>query len=209
MKKITLIFAILCLFIFSLYSSVCADSESDFQDFLGKLRSEGLISEEPGSIIKIGEFSDELAQMGYYSWFPLTNADKFVLSAKLSWASGNEHPNSSQAGCGVVFGADPETNYHVLASIRMDGTVYISGFNQTGNLKYGNNYYGMPSFEGSTNFAMVVNGMDAYIYIDGKQIMDRHSIYSYGNGIGPAVLSGSNWKFGNRCTWADTYLYVF
>lgn len=209
MKKNIMIFIILCTLLFTLYSSVCADSESDFQDFLGKLRSEGLISEKPGSIIRIGDFSDELANLGCYSWFPLTNAENFVLSSKISWESGNEHPNSGQAGCGVVYGADPVTNYHVMASIRMDGTVYMSGFNQTGNLKYGNNYYGLYSYEGSADFAVVVNGMNVYIYVNGKQIMDRHSIYTYGTGVGPAVISGSNWKFGNRCTWADTYLYVY
>ena len=209
MKKKTLIFVFLCIFIFSLYNSAYADSETDFQYFIGELRSEGLIPEEPGSIIKIGEFSDEMAQLGYYSWFPMIDAENFVLSSKLTWASGNEHPNSTQAGCGIVFGADPVTNYHVLASVRMDGTVYMSGFNQTGNLKYGNNYYGVPTFEGTTDFALVVNGMNVYIYLDGKQVMDRHSIYGYGTSVGPAVLSGSNWKFGNRCTWTDTYLFVF
>ena len=209
MKKKLIIFVILCTFLLSFFSSVCADSERDFQDFLAKLRTEGLIPEKQGTIIKIGDFDDELANIGNYSWFPLINTDNFVLSTKISWASGNEHPNSGQAGCGVVFGADPVTNYHVMASIRLDGTVYMSGFNQTGNLKYGNNYYGLYSTEGSADFAVAVNGMNAYIYVNGKQIMDRHSIYVYGNGVGPAVLSGSNWKFGNRCSWADTYLYVY
>ena len=203
------IFVFFCLLIFTSFGTVLADSESSFQDLLAQLRSEGRIPEKSGSIINFGEFSDELASIGNYSWFPVTEADNFVLSSKISWESGNDHPNSAQAGCGFVFGADPVKNYHLMASIRMDGTVYVSGVNQTGNIQYGNNYYGLYSVQGTADFTLVVNDMDVYVYIDGKPIMDRHGIYKYGTSVGPAVLSGSNWKFGNRCTWTDTFLFTF
>ena len=95
------IFVFFCLLIFTSFGTVLADSESSFQDLLAQLRSEGRIPEKSGSIIKFSEFSDELASIGNYSWFPVTEADNFVLSSKVSWESGNDHPNSAQAGCGL------------------------------------------------------------------------------------------------------------
>ena len=209
MTKKILILLLTCISFFSIFSCVIADSASNFQDLLVQLKEEGRIPETPGSIMKIGNFSDELARIGYYSWFPITEAENFVLSTKIQWESGTQHPNSAQAGCGVVFRADPKTNYHVMASVRLDGTVYITGVNQTGITKYGNNYYGLYSIEGSKDLTLVVNGMDAYVYLDGTLVMDRHSIPGYGKGVGPAILSGSNLNFGNRCTWSDTFLYTF
>lgn len=209
MTKKYLFLLLSCFLFISIFSCANADNESNFQDLLSQLKAEGRIPETPGSIMKIGDFNDELAWIGHYSWFPITEAENFVLSTKVKWESGSQHPNSGQAGCGIVFRADPVTNYHVMASVRMDGTVYISGVNQKGITKYGNNYYGLYSFEGSTDLTLVVNGTDAYVYMDGKLIMDRHSIPNYGKGVGPAILSGSNLNFGNRCTWSDTYLYTF
>lgn len=209
MKKHFSIFLLSCIFLFSIFSFANADSTSNFQDLLSQLKKEGKIPETPGSIMKIGNFSDELAHIGYYSWFPITEAENFVLSTKIQWESGTPHPNSSQAGCGIVFRADSVTNYHVMASVRLDGTVYISGVNQTGITKYGNNYYGLYSVEGSKDLTLIVNGMDAYVYLDGILVMDRHSIPDYGKGVGPAILSGSNLNFGSRCTWSDTFLYTF
>ncbi len=101
-----------------------ADTQA-FNDVLDQLRKDEIIPRVRGQVVSFGNYEDEFAVMEHYQWFPIVNADNFVFSANISWLSSLPATNGSAAGCGVVFGADPLSTDHLMASVRMDSGVNV------------------------------------------------------------------------------------
>lgn len=188
------------------FISASADITS-FNDLLEQLKNEDMIPRERGKVTSFGEFEDEFNIMGQYQWFPILNSDNFVLSANISWLSSLPATNGSISGCGVVFGANPESKDHLMASVRMDGHVYLSGNSSGTPLRFFDYFFGYPTIQGEVNFVLVVNGDKASAYINGERLGTRGALVTYGNSIGLATLSGTNYEFGTRCSWKDIYIY--
>lgn len=209
MKMKRLLSCILCLLVLFVFTCSVSANENEFQDLLLKLRSEDFLPDLSGEITNLGTHTEELAMIGNYSWYSLIDAENFVLSTTLSWDSGSEHPNNNQAGCGVVFGVNTDTLSHNMASVRLDGTVNVSGMNYTGFLKYGNTVYTQPTISGKAKVVFVRSGTNLRVYIDDVLTMERFNVANFGNKMGFSILSGTNMSFGTRCTWEDTFLYIF
>lgn len=201
------------LFVLLLAVSVCgsvfaqnSDAEDAFWDFLDELEEDGLISGD-GSATYYGDYENAWAQIDYYQWVTFEEADRFVFSANVSWASASSTPNFFDAGCGLIFHEGEGNSNHLMASIRMDGNIYFTGFRNYNYLSYGQYKYGQASTKGSANFIVVVDRDKATIYMDGKRIVRKADLPMMGEGVGIATLSGTNKDYGTRCTWEDIYFY--
>lgn len=180
-----------------------------FSDLIAQFQQEGVIPNENGKFLALGDFEDSYANMGYYSVTPLLEAEHFVLSANLSWSSGNQTPNTMTAGCGIVFNAAENNTDHLLMSVRMDGSIYITGAGNYTNLSYGKFPFGIPTVVGEKKLVFVVDGAKGFVYIDGKQMAQRNDLSVWGNVVGIAVLAGTYQDFGTRCVFRNIEIYTW
>jgi len=188
---------------------VQADAETDFENLLDKLYRDGAISTTNGETTAYNDYEDSWAQIGWYQWVTFQEADRFVFSATVEWASASQTPNNFESGCGVNFNMGYGNSDHLLASIRMDGLVYFTGFKNGRSLSYGTYKYGPPSIKGSTDFTLVVDRDKATVYIDGQRLVRKADLPIMGDLVGLTTLSGTNKDFGTRCTWTDIFFYTW
>ncbi len=205
------------LFVFLLLVFLCAagfafgqdeDAEDAFYAFLDELEEDGLIS-LGGHTTDYGDYENEWAQINYYQWLTFEHTNRFVFSANIAWESASATPNNFISGCGVVFNSASGNANHLLASVRMDGFVYIDGFRNYSELSYGKYGYGRPSTKGSADFVLVVNEDKAAIYLDGQRVVQKANLAVMGDGVGVATLSGTNKDFGTRCNYKDIFFYTW
>ena len=186
-----------------------SEAEKAFDNTLESLRKEGRIPAAGGSSTYWGDYEDEWAQLGWYQWITFENSNHFVFSANVSWASASQTPNNFESGCGLIYNIGNGNSNHLMASIRMDGLVYFTGFRNNNYLSYGTYKYGKASTSGSADFVVVVDNDKATVYIDGQRIVQKAELPVMGNGVGLCTLSGTNKDFGTRCTWKDIYVYTW
>lgn len=189
------------------YGSALAD-ETEFNEILSQLRTDGIVPNRNGSITAYDDYIDSYANMGAAQCIPVTNAEHFVLSSKIKWLSASNTPNGPVSGCGFIFGADSSTGGYLMISLRMDGKAYFTGFKPySTNLSYGAQFFTNPSMIGEAQLTLAVDGDTVVIYVDGEQIFNKHEVATQGNELGFAILSGTNREFGTQCTFEDIYLY--
>jgi len=184
-------------------------AEATFNSLLTSFKNEGIIPHTNGTKKYIGDKTIEWAQMGLYHWQEIGRGNHFILSANVSWESASRTPNNFEAGCGVLFHGGNGPSNHVLASIRMDGLVYFSGFRNGAKLDYGTYKYDKPSLFGSRDLVLIVHDDQVMIYLNGQRFVRKANIAMMGDTIALATLSGTNAGFGTRCTWKDVYLYTW
>ena len=184
------------------------DAEDAFLEFLSELEEDGLIDGD-GTYTSYGDYEDEWAQIDYYQWLTFEHADRFVFAANMSWASASDRPNNFSAGCGIVFNSATGNVNHLLASVRMDGNVYIDGIRNYQYLSYGKYKYGPASTKGSVDFAIVVDNDKATVFLDGQRFVRKADLPIMGDGVGIATLSGTNKDYGTRCTYEDIFFYTW
>ncbi|MBR6088364.1 MAG: hypothetical protein IKP86_00425 [Anaerolineaceae bacterium] len=208
LNKKLIIFAAALLLIMVAAVPASAD-EIAFKNLISRLSDEGLVPDSRGTITSYGTYEDNLALLGYVQWFPLREAKNFVLSAKVDWTNSMEHPDSTKAGCGFIYQAQEDGPNHMMASVRLDGTMHISGLKDYVYLKYGNVYYGQPSVEGSADLTIVVNDIYLTVFVNGERVIQKAGLPIFGSSIGLATLSGTNFSWGTKCSWSDIYLYTW
>ena len=180
---------------------------SSFAGFIEKLKKDGIIPGK-GKVTNHSDFTNEWAQLGWYQWYHMHDSNRFVLGAHVSWKSASRTPNSFDSGCGVVFNeGEPGVNNHLLASVRMDGNIYISGKRNGNYLSFGHYYYGQPSTSGEMDFALVVDNDKVSVYVNGNRIVRKAELPVMGDGISLCTLSGTNLDYGTRCEWKDFFIY--
>lgn len=192
----------------SVYSAVSAD-KTEFLDTLQQLEKNGTILVSEGQITSFGSFSDSYTNMGTAKCYTITEADHYVLSSKISWLSAFSAPNGDVSGCGFIFGAGSDAKNYLMTSIRMNGYIYFNGFNNGNRLSYGQQCVTTPSMQGEGILTLVVDGSSVSIYYDGKPVFNRNDVIIPGNGLGFAILSGTNKDFGTQCTFEDIFLYTW
>ena len=185
------------------------EAEENFYNFLDELVEDRIIPDTDGSTTYYGDYDDEWAQIDYYQWVTFENAERFVLSANVSWTSASQTPNNYAAGCGIIFNAGSGSANHLLASIRMDGLVYFTGYRNNNWLSYGTYRYGRASTKGTADLVLVVDNDRAWVYLDGQRIVSKANLQIMGDSVGLCTLSGTNRDFGTRCEYKDIYFYTW
>lgn len=205
MRKIILLILLIC-GLSALFGNAAAN-EADFTALVEQLKAEGVVPQSEGETISFSDFKDNYNHANNAQWFTFAEADHFVLSTKVSWRSAVNTPDADYSGCGIIFGAEPGTTNHLMASVRMDGYAYLTGLHYGSPLFYGYYYHNFPNTQGAAKFVFVLNGNEGIMYLYGKQIASWDNLTLSGNSIGFAVLSGTDNDFGIQCEWKDIFLY--
>lgn len=180
-----------------------------FDDFIAKLKKEGVIADTEGETVSYGDYEDEWAQINWYQWITFEQAERFVIGMNMAWSSASQTPNNFISGCGVIFNSGTTSSDYLLASVRMDGLIYFNGARNNRELSYGSYRYGPASTKGSTDFVMVVDHDKAAIYMDGQRVVRKADMQVMGDYVGLCTLSGTNKDYGTRCTYKDIFFYTW
>lgn len=184
-------------------------NRTEFTGFLSQLKNDGVIPSTEGNLISFGDFSDSYTNMGSVRWYGITEAENFVLSSDITWLSASPTPNGPVSGCGFIFGADTASKGYLMSSMRMNGSVFLSGSKFGAPLSYGSHFVMNPTMGGKVRMTLVVNGENTSVYINDSRVLNRSNISIQGNEIGFAVLSGTNKDFGTQCTFENNFLYTW
>jgi hypothetical protein len=172
----------------------------------------GYLDTTDGTLIQLEDFSYDWAQLGWYNWLPVTDSvGDFYMSAHFKWDSALR--NSDTAGCGFIFGIQPNDDHYAVFLDRAKVYFLITdrsvGFSRpitptrgTGRVKF--------DYPAEADFTLIVKGISAYVLVEGEFVGEytlAQSRPSLG-GLGLTVLSGTNKDFGTRCEMTDLRLWI-
>jgi hypothetical protein len=190
--------------------SVATQQAQDFQDTLQGLLDDGVISSTEGDYYPLDDFSESWAQLGYYQWWDTGySAENFVLSTDVTWESASDKANWPEAGCGIVFSEDSESD-HNLVYLSLDGYGRLIQVNEGEWKNLASQFYGKLSIpDGDAKIMLVVNDKRISFYVNGERVANAYDGSLNEGKIALTLLSGTNKDFGTRCTMSNTDLLIF
>jgi hypothetical protein len=174
-----------------------------------QLFDEGIISTKEGDYYRLDDFNESWAQLGYYQWWKTGySAENFILSADIAWESASDKANWPEAGCGIVFSEDGESDHH-LAYLSLDGFGRLAQISkgQWKNLasqRYGN--LSVPT--GDARIMLVVNDQRINFYVNGQRVVNAYDGSLDAGNLALTLLSGTNKDFGTRCQMSNIDLFI-
>jgi hypothetical protein len=182
------------------------------QSFMGivqQLLDEGIISAREGEYFRLEDFNESWAQLGYYQWWKTGHAaENFILSADIAWESASDRANWPEAGCGIVFSEDGESDHH-LAYLSLDGFGRLAQISKgkwktLASHRYGN--LSVPS--GNAKIMLVVYDQRINFYVNGQRVVNAYDGSLNAGNVGLTLLSGTNKDFGTRCQMSNIDLFI-
>ena len=172
----------------------------------------GYVTTTEGKFTELDDFSYDWAQLGWYNWLPLKDsASDFYLSAHFKWNSALK--NSDIAGCGFIFGLQPNKDHYAVFLDRMKIFFLITdhalGFSKpvtptrgTGRVKF--------DYPAQADFTLIVKGAYTYVLVN-NEVVGEYTLAqsrSLKGGLGLTVLSGTNKDYGTHCEMTNLHLWV-
>ena len=182
---------------------------SSMYDEIAELAAYDYISSDKGTFIDLGEFSEEWAQINWYSWWKtgLFPTD-FVIRADTSWDSASDNANWFNSGCGFVFRAE-DNNNHYLVYLGLDGNVYFTRFYRGDWKMLGSSWYGNVDIpQGSASVMLVVEGDSFTFFVNGERVRTQIDSAHKEGDLALTLLSGTNAGYGTRCTMENIELWI-
>ena len=184
-------------------------------DLIAEVQSyydKGYLTTTDGRFIEFDDFKFDWAQLGSYKLMRLQrSASDFMMSAHFKWNSALQ--NSDTAGCGFVFGLQPNDDHYAVFLDR--SKVYF----RIRNLELGystsvepNRVMGKVKFDypAEANFTLIVQGGHAYTLVNGEPASEYTLLEGrplHGD-LGLAVLAGTNKDFGTHCEISHLRLWM-
>lgn len=172
----------------------------------------GYLSTNTGTFAELSDFAYEAATLGSYKFLRLpVSASDFLLSGHFKWNSALR--NSGTAGCGFIFGLQPNDDHYavfldrtqVYFRIRNPQLGYSSTVEPTrmrGTVKF--------DYPAEADFTLIIKGKYAYVLVNGD-VINEYTLLDgrplRGN-LGLAVLSGTNKDYGTRCEMTNLRLWL-
>jgi len=181
---------------------------AEVQEYFDK----GYLSTTEGRFRELDDFSFDWAQLHYYRQFPVQEGvGDFFMSAHFKWDSALK--NSDIAGCGFIFGVQPNNDHYAVFLDRQKVFFLITdhtlGFSKpvsptrgTGIVKF--------DYPAEADFTIIAKDAYAYVLVDGEVIGEYTLAQSRSSkgGVGLTVLSGTNKDYGTRCEMTDLHLWM-
>jgi hypothetical protein len=86
---------------------------SDLQAEAQNYYDQGYLDSADGKFMEHGDFKEEWAQLGWYSWWPLNQTAKdFYMSAHFKWTSA--YRSADLSGCGFAFAIQEDSDHYAV-----------------------------------------------------------------------------------------------
>ena len=176
----------------------------------------GYLKTLAGKIKEMDDFSYDWAQLGWYNWQSLDNkVTDFYISAHFVWSSAFR--NADTSGCGFIFAIQENGDHYAVFLDRRE--ILFLNSDQTANYsrKVGlTRGTGRVNFDNpadhpvSADFTLIVNGLYAYVLVDGQDIGEYTLAQSkiLRGDIGLSLLSGTNKDYGTRCEMTNVRVWT-
>lgn len=195
-------------------AGVTATAEADKAGFLAlidQLKAEGKVGSTSGEYYQIQDFARSEARMNYF--FPSTlgyEAENFVFTANMAWASGGMNADWAVSGCGVLYGIQGDGKEAILTYLGLDGYTHtMMGYkNEWPEVAF--NKWGKPELPlGKARMTMVLWDKRATVYVNDELSSEYFApLYRPGD-LGLTVVSGTNKDFGTMCMMTEIKLFIF
>lgn len=177
-----------------------------------KYYEKGYLTTTEGTFAELDDFRHDWADMGRYQVFSLPiSVSDFFLSAHFKWNSALV--NSDTAGCGFIFGLQPNDDHYAVFLDRTKVYFRISnpelGYSSSvepthimGKMKF--------DYPAEADFTLIVNGLHAYVLVNGEVISEYRLLAGrpVRGELGLTVLSGTNKDYGTRCEMTNLRLWI-
>jgi hypothetical protein len=185
--------------------------------FVEQAVEKGELTSKNGTFATLKDFSYEWAQMNYYNFFDTgASVQDFALRAHFKWSSGIANPEPS--GCGFAYRIGDKSAHYLVYLDRgaVNMGVYVPRIDRRGSYRIGVSKgsgrmsidFGEPA---EADFAIIVSGGNAYVYIDGKETSSYllySDFYKYEEGaLAYTIVSGTNKDYGTRCEITNAELW--
>jgi hypothetical protein len=183
---------------------------SSMYDKIAELAAYDYISSDEGIFIDLGEFSEDWAQINWYSyWSTGIYPTNFVIRADTSWDSASDNANWFNSGCGFVFRTQDDNDDHYLAYLGLDGNVYFIRWYQGNWKRLGSSWYGNVDIPaGSASVMLVVEGDSFTFFVNDERVRTQVDSAIKDGDLALTLLSGTNAGYGTRCTMENIELWV-
>jgi hypothetical protein len=174
-----------------------------------QLYDAGIIGSKEGEYHQLDDFDQSWAQLGYYRWWKTGySAENFVLSADIAWESASDRANWPEAGCGIVFSEDSESDHH-LAFLSLDGFGRLAQIAKGRWKNLAAHRYGALSIpKGDARIMLVVYDQRINFYVNGQRVVNAYDGSLNSGDIALTLLSGTNKDFGTRCQMTNIDLWI-
>lgn len=173
---------------------------------------QGFLTTTEGKFRELEDFSYDWAQLGWYNWLPVQDGvTDFYLSAHFKWDSALK--NSDIAGCGFIFGLQPNDDHYAVFLDRQKVFFLITdhtlGFSKPVGPTRGNANVKF-DYPAEADFTLIVKDTTAYVLVNGEKLAEYTLSKSRSSkgGIGLTVLSGTNKDYGTRCEMTNLHLWM-
>lgn len=169
----------------------------------------GYIDTKDGQFKKLKDFSEEWAQIGWYStWFLDEVAENFIFSAHFKWSSATKTPNES--GCGFVFAIQNDGSDFSVFLDKSHVIFLRSEFRYGGNVGRTRGTGAVKIEEpAEADFTVIVYDYYSYVIVNGEVVGEYTLPQSkkIEGDLGVSILSGTNKDYGTRCEMKDVRLW--
>lgn len=189
-----------------------AEATQQAQAMLGivqQLYDEGIIRVKEGEYHRLEDFDESWAQLGYYQWWKTGfTPENFILSADIAWQSASDRANWPEAGCGIVFSEDGESDHH-LAYLSLDGFGRLAQISKGQWKNLAAHRYGTLSVpDGNAKIMLVVYEQRINFYVNGQRVANAYDGSLDAGNLALTLLSGTNKDFGTRCQMTNIDLFM-
>jgi hypothetical protein len=168
---------------------------------LDKFKEDGRIPATEGEYIRLEDFSESFAQLGYYQGYPTgIELENFVFIGHLSWETALA--TSDVSACGILFASQPDSSDYAVFLDK--SRVYFSSSTATSYKELGKTSgTGRVNFTNpaEADFSLVVYENHAYVYVN-DDFIGEYTLSAdkpLRGGFGYGIISGTNRDYGTRC----------
>jgi hypothetical protein len=173
---------------------------------------EGYLTTTDGTFAEFNDFIYDWADLGRYQLFTLPiSVSDFFLRAHFKWNSALE--NSDTAGCGFIFGLQPNkdhyavfldrtTVYFRISNARFKDASSVEPTRVLGKVKF--------DYPAEADFALIVRDRKAFVLVNGELVSEYTLLAGrpVQGKLGLTVLSGTNKDYGTHCEMTDLRLWI-
>jgi len=172
----------------------------------------GYVITTEGRFTELDNYSDEYAYLGAYKPpLVIDSAGDFFLSAHFRWSSALE--NSDAAGCGFIFGLQPNFDHYAvfldrtkvefrIRNLELGYSTRVKPTRATGRVNF--------AYPAEADFTLILKGANAFVLVNGEVIGEYTLLQgrSVRGDLGLTVLSGTNKDYGTRCEMTNLHLWL-
>jgi hypothetical protein len=187
------------------------------QKLLETFRKDGSLTFQAGKVIPVDDFSESMAQIGWYRWWTFDDIDPladYVILSHIKWQYPDEYKMEVAGSCGFVMRL-VDNDRHVIFLLNTTNTMSLNQMTVNGYARADirsswiqfNRQIRTREKSGEADIAIVAEKERISLYIDGYKDSEWIVARTAAGKIGYMIMSDTNMGYGIKCSFSDTRIY--